>query len=419
MYDHDEAPGRDAQNSVDSDIDELGPDDAADAIGSSITESQVHQGANSSLVVNAAQTQSLPPLIESPVRQLDSALGLLHRKSEEIQLLQDQLTQTQEELSRASRRIALFEQQLDREEEQRDVQNLHIAQLQAELVSARSDVAVKTVERALSASQEYDEAEKDRALLDGSGPPNSDALERLQEEVERLKAKVNDLERENYVFRNLYAQASNSHMDNLEQLRHVERDNASLRIQATTGVRQANVFWQAQISTLERKLKKTLGESQLLIAQSRATEAIRERAALLPIAQKETEKVRNEVEEWKERFAQLGRENTSLRIELKARDDADLARRRKEREAEEQKRRVMEMHGDELLWICQWRDDEHHKCGALLDSREVCLSVSFPYAYELTRSGGAPYSRSVNIAIKLVIYKSCCFSSFFFFLSNC
>lgn len=173
------------------------------------------------------------------------------------------------------------------------------------------------------------------------------------------------------MFRTLYAQASSSHADNLQELRRVQRDNASLREQATTGVRQANVYWKTQIDALSKKLKQAEVTAQIFVQKIHATQGIRDKAALLPVAQKRVDEVLRELEQWKDRFAQMGMENTKLRFELKARDDAELARRRQEREAEEEKKQLLERENDQLLWICQWRDEgRNEKCGAILGSRE-------------------------------------------------
>ncbi|GJJ12885.1 hypothetical protein Clacol_007131 [Clathrus columnatus] len=363
---------------LEADVDELGPEDAADnTTATSIPESQNNR-INSSMLVNATTTQrTLQPVIESPVRQLDSALGLLHRKSEEIQMLCDQVTQLKEDVARSQVRIVELEKELGRSEERREAQDLQVAQLQNELVSAKSEAAINAVQTALNPQDPNLSMVEDSAVTGGKDEDVTESsqldptLIQLQEETERHKSKIAQLDRDNDLLRTLYVQASNSHMKNLGELKEVKRDNISLREQATSGVRQANLFWKTQVATLETRLKQAKGEIQLLIQQNRATQDIRSRAALLPMAQKEMANVKNELDEWKDGFAKLGMENTNLRLELKRRDDEDLVRRRKEREVDEQNKRALEIDGDQYLWICPWRDDKYGKCGVLLDSREA------------------------------------------------
>ncbi|KAF8498470.1 hypothetical protein BU17DRAFT_102998 [Hysterangium stoloniferum] len=80
---------------------ELGPNDAPDAADTPVPNIFHLAHINSSTEVNAAWSQPYGPApsIASPVRQLDSALGLLNRKSEEIEFLKGEVSDLRDRVS--------------------------------------------------------------------------------------------------------------------------------------------------------------------------------------------------------------------------------------------------------------------------------------------------------------------------------
>ncbi|KAF8498471.1 hypothetical protein BU17DRAFT_102999 [Hysterangium stoloniferum] len=143
-------------------------------------------------------------------------------------------------------------------------------------------------------------------------------------------------------------------------------DNESLRVQAIMGVKQAALFLESQVKTLEKEVEQ-LGSTVLLLKeQSRRTEDIRKRAALLPMAQQEAAEAREEMEEWKERVRNMGKNITILRLEVVEWEDKEMARRKREKAEEEMSRKAAEGDQDEVVWVCPWMDAEHRsKCSVL------------------------------------------------------
>ncbi|KAF8578277.1 hypothetical protein K439DRAFT_491515 [Ramaria rubella] len=339
--------------------DELRPEDAPDARGhvglSRPPEIPPSGDVNDSLEANAALTQQSNPMrlvIASPVRQLDNALGLLHRKSEEIHQYKMLLETCHSRTTELEAHVNSLKDRLKAAEGRHE-------ESQAALDKER---AVRVM------VEEQPEEEKTTKNSPSSPLRHGDHVTQLLEENAQLRKVNAQLESDTDMFRKLYAQASEAHMTRLMDIKTLSRDNDSLREQAKNGVKQAGTFWATQVHTLEAQLSRSQGVVHVLTTQARRTDDdVRRRAALLPMVQREVEVTKDELEEWKEKVVELGRENTKLRIEVKEYEDEAMARRRKERARKDQETVAAE----ELIWMCPWMDAEHRtKCGALLESRE-------------------------------------------------
>ncbi|KAF8500709.1 hypothetical protein BU17DRAFT_72038 [Hysterangium stoloniferum] len=275
---------------------ELGPNDAPDAADPPVPNIFHLAHINSSTEVNAAWSQPYGPApsIASPVRQLDSALGLLNRKSEEIEFLKGEV----EDL-----RDRVFGLTNDRDAN----------------VRALRDTETRCVELVAN----WEEANAARIAAEQT--------------------------------RNILAE------DTLPAISgtHVERNN-ELR-------EEAALFWESQVKTLEKEVEQLRSTVFLLKEQSRRTEDVRKRAALLPMAQQEAAEAR----EWKERVRNMGKDTTILRLEVMEWEDKEMARRKREKAEEEMSRKAAEGDQDEVVWVCPWMDAEHRsKCSVLVNSRE-------------------------------------------------
>ncbi|KAF8488127.1 hypothetical protein JB92DRAFT_3130157 [Gautieria morchelliformis] len=188
------------------------------------------------------------------------------------------------------------------------------------------------------------------------------------QENEQLKLAKAQLESDVDMLRNLYTQASDAHQARLVEIGALKRDNDSFREQATTGIKQAQMFWTTQIHKLEKELTRSTGTIEVLTGQARRADDVRRQAALLPMAQKEVEAAKQEAEDWRSRFMDMGVENTKLRLEVKEWEDEAMARQKNEQDVKEQESTLEE---DELVWICPWMNTKREtRCGALLKSRE-------------------------------------------------
>ncbi|KAF8517642.1 hypothetical protein JB92DRAFT_3113444 [Gautieria morchelliformis] len=112
------------------------------------------------------------------------------------------------------------------------------------------------------------------------------------------------------MLRNLDMQASDAHQARLVEIGTLQRDNDSLHEQATTGIKQAQMFWTTQIHEVETALTRSMGMIEVLTGQARRTDDARRQVTLLPMAQKEAEAAKQEAEDWRSRFMDLGIENT-------------------------------------------------------------------------------------------------------------
>ncbi|KAF8498458.1 hypothetical protein BU17DRAFT_102985 [Hysterangium stoloniferum] len=90
------------------------------------------------------------------------------------------------------------------------------------------------------------------------------------------------------------------------------------------GVKQAALFWESQVKTLEKEVEQLRSTVFLLEEQSQAAEA------------------REEMEEWKERVRNMGEDMTILRLEVMEWEDKEMARRKREKAEEEMSRKAAE-----------------------------------------------------------------------------
>lgn len=352
-----------------SEADELRHEDAPDNRGSAefkATDVPSSADINYSLVTTAGLTQPLRlPVIASPVRELNHALGLLNRKSEEIELLKVSLKSHQARIAKLDEEV--FRLTRDSEAVEKRYEEVNTALKQ---------------ERASRALEE-ERAEEESAAkeLTVSSFPYTDRIMEVLQENEQLKHVKAQLESDTEMLRRLYAQASDAHQSLLEEIKTLRRDNDSLREQATTGVKQAQMLWSTQVHELEDELTKVRGVVEVLTDQARRTDDdVRRRAALFPIAQTEAAAAVQEAEDWKTRFMELGIENTKLRLEVKGWEDETMMRRKTEQELKDRELKEQEMaQQDELVWICPWMNNEYgSRCGAVLESREV-RNCAFKY----------------------------------------
>lgn len=359
---------------------ELGPEDALDARECPIppipTGVYSSAGVNYSLEANPALTQLSAlrqTLIASPVRELNHALGLLNRKSEEIDLLNVTLKNYQSRMAELDGEIVRLKRSLEAAENRYEEVNTALNKERATEVPQEERIDESTSKN-LSSVECADPLMELRLEDENlSSVECADPLMELRLENEKLKLAKDQLESDTDMLRRLYAEASDAHLTRVVEIKALKRDNDSLREQATTGVKQASLFWTTQIQTLEKELMMSRGTVDLLTDQARRTDnSVRTRAALLPMAQRETEAAKQEIEDWKARFMELGRENTRLRLEVKEWEDEAIMRRKKEEEMKEQESALQ----DELVWMCSWMVNEKGiKCGALLKSREVNVTL--------------------------------------------
>lgn len=379
--------GEDLRNMDQGEVDDLRPEDAPDAresVGPSRPTNLISSGNdNYSIEVNAALTQqsaSRPPAIPLHVRELDHALGLLNRKSEEIELLTVSLNNYQS----------------------------RVAELDKEVLGLKHDMALsekryEEVNEELNKERTSKVPEEER-VEDDSGAKSlatsslayADRFVELLQENEQLKHAKVQMESDTDMLRNLYTRASDAHQARVVEIKTLKQENDSLREQATTGVKQAQMFWSTQVQKLEAELARSKGTIELLTEQSRRTDNdVRTRAALLPMAQQETDAAKKKCEDLRVKFMDLGSENTRLRLQVKRWEEEAIIRQ-KEQELKAQETALE----DELVWMCSWRDTKHGgRCGALLESREVSVALlvhdwcPFKLFSEIARTSvpGGPY----------------------------
>jgi len=287
------------------------------------------------------------------VRQLDGALGLLNRKSAEIQELEEIL----------------------------ENRTAHIVQLETrerEHLTMISDLhrRCELLERALN-STKSPHGNAPQSQQESLAEPSEFAeVATLLEKVSQLESTVFHLNNDKNDVHEAYARASARFEEIQNENRTLSRDNDSLRQQANAGVKQARLLWETRVNTLEKELTQMRGMIDILTEQIRRTENVRESHALLPLARQEKREVEQELEVFKDRFEALGHENTRLRLEVKKWEDEALARRQKEQAEEEQKRQE-QLHADELVFLCPWLDSENRRCTKLFASRNVSCGQSW------------------------------------------
>jgi hypothetical protein len=110
-----------------------------------------------------------------------------------------------------------------------------------------------------------------------------DRFKAILQENEQLKLVKVQLDIDVDMLQNLYTLASDAHQTLVVEIKTLKRDNDSLREQATTGIKQAHVFWTTQVDKLQTELTQSMGTIELLTGQARRTDDdVRRRAALFP-----------------------------------------------------------------------------------------------------------------------------------------
>ncbi|KAL5523990.1 hypothetical protein ACEPAG_8163 [Sanghuangporus baumii] len=228
------------------------------------------------------------PVLQTPARQLNEAMGLLHAKSEEIEVLKRQLAES---------------------ERKRLSQDDALAELQAETA-----VLKKTLEEKGESPGTVDEAVVEEFKEKCENLTKD--LDARDAEIRVLKMNRDDATKQAEIFREMYGKASSfadeKKQENNELLERAKRAEG----QATIGVD----FIRKQYAVQERKLKEELEQQQILvkiltIKDRRTGDEVRRRAALEPELRDKIDDLKEEIAELKTAQSTVVRQRNDLLVE--------------------------------------------------------------------------------------------------------
>lgn len=328
-------------------------------------------------------------VVKTPTLQLNSALGLLHQKSEEIADLKMRISDGEDERRALLDRIALLEA------ESKVVQREQLSSSEPAFESTAAEAA------ALQASMDelretYESSVKER---DG-----------LVVEIDLLKISRDDAERNASIFKDLYSKAS-SFTDELRE------ENANLRsrltlaeTQVSKGVQQIRALYSAQA----KKMSSELERSQLLLSvlqekDRRTDDDVRRKAAREPELLAKIEELRADYQEKKGDLATVLRQRDDLLVEKQhLNDQIEAARSERLGLRTELRRLQVELArfsarersikkmidlpnsldqdadtddedddpSEEEVFVCSWAiDDGAERCGETFSTRQVRFSI--------------------------------------------
>ncbi|KAL5484991.1 hypothetical protein ACEPAI_7633 [Sanghuangporus weigelae] len=228
------------------------------------------------------------PILQTPARQLNEAMGLLHAKSEEIEVLKRQLAES---------------------ERKRLSQDDALAELQAE-----NAVLKKTLEEKGENPGTVDEAVVEEYKEKCENLTKD--LDARDAEIQLLKMSRDDATKQAEIFREMYGKASSfadeKKQENNELLERAKRAEG----QATIGVD----FIRKQYAVQERKLKEELEQQRILvkiltIKDRRTGDEVRRRAALEPELRDKIDDLKEEIAELKTAQSTVVRQRNDLLVE--------------------------------------------------------------------------------------------------------
>lgn len=327
-------------------------------------------------------------VVKTPTLQLNSALGLLHQKSEEIADLKMRISDGEDERRALLDRIALLEA------ESKVVQREQLSSSKPAIESQAAEAA------ALQASMDelretYESSVKER---DG-----------LVVEIDLLKISRDDAEKNASIFKDLYSKAS-SFTDELRE------ENANLRsrltlaeTQVSKGIQQIRALYSAQA----KKMSTELERSQLLLhvlqeKDRRTDDDVRRKAAREPELLAKIEELRADYQEKKGDLATVLRQRDDLLVEKQhLNDQIEAARSERLGLRTELRRLQVELArfsarersikkmidlpnsldqdadtededddpSEEEVFVCSWAiDDGAERCGETFSNRQVRFS---------------------------------------------
>lgn len=327
-------------------------------------------------------------VVKTPTLQLNSALGLLHQKSEEIADLKMRISDGEDERRALLDRIALLEA------ESKVVQREQLSSSEPAIESQAAEAA------ALQASMDelretYESSVKER---DG-----------LVVETDLLKISRDDAEKNASIFKDLYSKAS-SFTDELRE------ENANLRsrltlaeTQVSKGIQQIRALYSAQA----KKMSTELERSQLLLRvlqekDRRTDDDVRRKAAREPELLAKIEELRADYQEKKGDLATVLRQRDDLLVEKQhLNDQIEAARSERLGLRTELRRLQVELArfsarersikkmidlpnsldqdadtededddpSEEEVFVCSWAiDDGAERCGETFSNRQVRFS---------------------------------------------
>lgn len=327
-------------------------------------------------------------VVKTPTLQLNSALGLLHQKSEEIADLKMRISDGEDERRALLDRIALLEA------ESKVVQREQLSSSEPAIESQAAEAA------ALQASMDelretYESSVKER---DG-----------LVVEIDLLKISRDDAEKNASIFKDLYSKAS-SFTDELRE------ENANLRsrltlaeTQVSKGIQQIRALYSAQA----KKMSTELERSQLLLRvlqekDRRTDDDVRRKAAREPELLAKIEELRADYQEKKGDLATVLRQRDDLLVEKQhLNDQIEAARSERLGLRTELRRLQVELArfsarersikkmidlpnsldqdadtededddpSEEEVFVCSWAiDDGAERCGETFSNRQVRFS---------------------------------------------
>lgn len=327
-------------------------------------------------------------VVKTPTLQLNSALGLLHQKSEEIADLKMRISDGEDERRALLDRIALLEA------ESKVVQREQLSSSEPAIESQAAEAA------ALQASMDelretYESSVKER---DG-----------LVVEIDLLKISRDDAEKNASIFKDLYSKAS-SFTDELRE------ENANLRSRLTLaetqvlkGIQQIRALYSAQA----KKMSTELERSQLLLRvlqekDRRTDDDVRRKAAREPELLAKIEELRADYQEKKGDLATVLRQRDDLLVEKQhLNDQIEAARSERLGLRTELRRLQVELArfsarersikkmidlpnsldqdadtededddpSEEEVFVCSWAiDDGAERCGETFSNRQVRFS---------------------------------------------
>lgn len=327
-------------------------------------------------------------VVKTPTLQLNSALGLLHQKSEEIADLKMRISDGEDERRALLDRIALLEA------ESKVVQREQLSSSEPAIESQAAEAA------ALQASMDelretYESSVKER---DG-----------LVVEIDLLKISRDDAEKNASIFKDLYSKAS-SFTDELRE------ENANLRsrltlaeTQVSKGIQQIRALYSAQA----KKMSTELERSQLLLRvlqekDRRTDDDVRRKAAREPELLAKIEELRADYQEKKGDLATVLHQRDDLLVEKQhLNDQIEAARSERLGLRTELRRLQVELArfsarersikkmidlpnsldqdadtededddpSEEEVFVCSWAiDDGAERCGETFSNRQVRFS---------------------------------------------
>ena len=319
-------------------------------------------------------SHELNQIHETPARQLNSALGLLDKKSEEISDLK-------------AERQTLFQQIAE-------LKSTLAAQTKSERMSPTSRIEIVDISSAdnelTDALQQLDELRHER--------------ESLTAEVKLIKITRDDAEKNAQIFRELYGKAS-SFTDELRA------ENKMLLTRAVTAERQVSEgialcrqTYETRIRKLTDELNKVTVRAKLIEAQAQRTDDdVRRRASLFFEQQTEISRLGSRIESLKDDCRSLKTHRDDLLVNLRSLEDQrdqwiierstmDFEVRRMKIELARyaaRERSVIQAWNmpdddadtsavdepedpdEEEVYVCQWVNDDGNWCGAVLHSQQV------------------------------------------------